>query len=139
MQSNSFSTRLYKLLETKTVQYVYVPLVLYWITLFTITTIPQHFVQKLFELQDKIEHFLAYTVLAILLNLSLHFQKKISKLSYNSALFTFLLITVYAGLDEIHQIIVPGRYADFFDWVADSLGGLSGVYIAVTFIKNAKK
>lgn len=139
MQSNSFSTRLYKLLETKTVQYVYVPLVLYWITLFTITTIPQHFVQKLFELQDKIEHFLAYTVLAILLNLSLHFQKKMSKLSYNSALFTFLLITVYAGLDEIHQIIVPGRYADFFDWVADSLGGLSGVYIAVTFIKNAKK
>ncbi len=139
MQSNSFSIRLYKLLESKTVQYVYIPLVLYWITLFTITTIPQHFVQKLFELQDKIEHFLAYTVLAIMLKLSLHFQKKISKLSYYSALFTFLFITIYAGLDEIHQIIVPGRYADFFDWVADTLGGLSGVYIARTFIKNAKK
>lgn len=139
MPSNSLSTRLYNQLKLRTVWYVYIPLIVYWVALFIVTTTPKYFVPKLFELQDKIEHFFAYIILAILLNLSLHFQKKSLKFALNSALFTFLFITTYAGADEIHQLFVPGRYADFFDWTADTLGGLIGTYCTQKFLKRAKR
>lgn len=139
MQSNSSSIRLYKKLESKTIFYVYIPLVVYWIVLLTITSTPKYFVPKIFELQDKIEHFIAYTILAILLNLTLHFQKKSLQLAIKSSLITFLIITIYAGIDEIHQIFIPGRYADIFDWLADTIGGLFGVYYTQIFLKSAGK
>lgn len=139
MQSNSLSIRLYKKLESKTILYVYIPLVVYWIILLTVTSTPKYFVPKIFELQDKIEHFIAYTILAILLNLTLHFQKKSLQLAIKSSLITFLIITIYAGIDEIHQIFIPGRYADIFDWLADTIGGLFGVYYTQIFLKSARE
>lgn len=139
MQSNSLSIRLYKKLESKTILYVYIPLGVYWIILLTVTSTPKYFVPKIFELQDKIEHFIAYTILAILLNLTLHFQKKSLQLVIKSSLITFLIITIYAGIDEIHQIFIPGRYADIFDWLADTIGGLFGVYYTQIFLKSARE
>ncbi len=139
MQSNSLSIRLYKKLESKTILYVYIPLIVYWILLVTVTSTPKYFVPKIFELQDKIEHFLAYTILAILMNLTLHFQKKYLQLVVKSSLITFLIITIYAGIDEIHQIFIPGRYADIFDWLADTIGGLFGVYYTQIFLKSSGK
>jgi len=37
----------------------------------------------------------------------------------------------YAGLDEIHQIFIPGRDCDILDWVSDS----SGVLLGLGFVK----
>ena len=36
-------------------------------------------------------------------------------------------VAVLGALDEWHQRIVPGRSADFFDWVADVVGAWLGV------------
>lgn len=137
MLSNSLSIRLYKHLKNKTVFYVYVPLIFYWIFLFTLTTIPTDAIPQIFYTQDKLEHLTAYFFLAILMNLTLHFQKKYSLFSKYSTLFSFVLIILYAAVDELHQLMVPGRYCDFYDFLADSVGGILGILLIFVFIRNS--
>lgn len=136
MRSNSFSNQLYNYLNTYTISLVYIPLVLYWITLFVLTTIPVDKMPLLFENQDKIEHFLAYGVLALLLTLALYFQKKFSILRSKAFLFAFIFILAYAAVDELHQLFVPGRICDFYDWLADSIGGSFGIALVYLFLKG---
>jgi VanZ family protein len=38
-------------------------------------------------------------------------------------------IALFAALDELHQIWIPGRSADVFDWVADMGGALLGIVL----------
>jgi len=136
MRSNSFSNLLYKYLSAHKLYFVYLPLVVYWITLFILTTIPVDSMPRLFDNQDKIEHFFAYGVLAFLLALTLYFQKRSSLLSSQAFLFTFLFILAYGAIDELHQMIVPGRYCDIYDWFADSLGGSVGIGLVYLFLRN---
>ena len=83
-------------------------------------------------------HLLAYFVLAILLNLTLLFQKK-SRLLFNKAsLATLLICIIYGALDEVHQIFIPGRYAEFLDWLADFAGVILGIFL-VYFLKEKSK
>jgi VanZ family protein len=37
--------------------------------------------------------------------------------------------------DELHQMLVPGRFAETLDWVADALGAFAGV-VFVYFLIN---
>ena len=139
MQSNSFSNLLYKYLSTHTFYCVYLPLIIYWITLFALTTVPVDVVPQLFNYQDKIEHFVAYGVLAFLLTLALFFQKRSRLISSKAFLFTFIFILAYGAIDEIHQLLVPGRFCDLYDWLADSLGGSIGIGIVYLFLKSHLK
>ncbi len=139
MQSNSFLIRLYKYLGRHTITLIYIPLIVYWITLFIMTTIPADNVPRLFENQDKYEHFIAYCGLAILLSLALYFQKRSILISSKAFLFALLLILAYGAVDELHQIFIPGRYCDFYDWLADSLGGILGIGIVFLFVRKISK
>jgi VanZ family protein len=38
-------------------------------------------------------------------------------------------------VDEIHQSFVPGRDANVWDWVADTLGALAGAGIAIPAVR----
>lgn len=136
MQSNSFSSRLYKLLAERTMSFVYLPLVLYWITLFILTTIPADVIPRFFNAQDKVEHFGAYFVLAVLLNLTLYFQKQFKLISNKSFLFTALFVAGYGAIDELHQLFIPGRVCDFFDWTSDAISGVIGVWIVYIFLRK---
>jgi VanZ family protein len=107
---------------------VYFPLVIYWLVLFTATTLPARDLPKT-GVSDKIEHFSAYLILAILLNLSLMFQNKYPILKKKAWLFTLIFSLLYAGLDEIHQYFIPGRDCDILDWLSDSAGILLGLGI----------
>src|SRR5579884_3126815 len=40
-----------------------------------------------------------------------------------------LLASLYAASDEFHQLFVPGRNCDPFDWIADTIGGTLGALI----------
>jgi VanZ family protein len=117
---------------------VYLPLAVYWITLFILTTIPVDSIPRLFEYQDKIEHFVAYGVLAFLLTLALFFQKRSNLLSSKAFIFAFLFILAYGAVDELHQMIVPGRYCDLYDWFANSLGGSLGIGLVYLFLSSRK-
>ena len=40
-----------------------------------------------------------------------------------------LIATAYAATDELHQVFVPGRSAEFTDVLLDSLGALAGIWL----------
>jgi VanZ family protein len=139
MRSDSFSNLLYKYLSINTLYCVYLPLIFYWLTLFVLTTIPVDAVPRIFDNQDKIEHFAAYGLLAFLLTLALYFQKRSQLLSSRAFLFTFIFILAYGAIDELHQLFVPGRFCDLYDWLADSIGGLIGIGLVYLFLRSHLK
>jgi len=69
---------------------------------------------------DKLAHFLAYGLLGLLLVRALRQTTKVAPA-------TMMLVTIvagglYAALDELHQIPLPGRTASVGDWAADLAG-----------------
>jgi VanZ family protein len=125
---------LLRYLEKNKVALVYWPLGIYWIILLTLTSLPGNDLPDV-KISDKIEHFLAFWGLAILLKLTLTVQDKYQKLKKYSASFTLAIIGIYAAIDEIHQLFIPGRDCQFLDWVADFTGATIAVLIIGLILK----
>ena len=51
--------------------------------------------------------------------------------------YSLILTGIYAGSDELHQLFVATRAADFFDWLADVAGGALGA-LAVYLLVNLR-
>ena len=72
---------------------------------------------------DRLLHFGAYLIFGLLcFPYILRSGKPV-----RTAFLSFLFILLFAAADELHQLIVPGRYPDRVDWVADSLGAATGI------------
>ncbi|MGK9477606.1 VanZ family protein [Melioribacter sp. OK-6-Me] len=119
--------------------YVYTPLLIYWLFLFSLTTIPADKLPQIFIWQDKLQHFIAYLILSMLLTLTVHFQNKIYKFAQRPFSVTFWFTTIYASIDEIHQAFIPGRYCDIFDLIFDITGGTVGIFIIHKFLNTVKE
>ena len=113
---------------------LYIPLAIYWLILLVLTTLPGNDLPKT-GINDKIEHFTAYFLLGILLSLALLFQNKFLKIKKYFTLYTGLFIGLYAALDEIHQLFVPGRECDIMDWTADMIGASIGILLIIFLIR----
>jgi VanZ family protein len=107
---------------------IYLPLGLYWIALFIATSIPTEYIPAV-GVSDKLNHFFAYLVLSVLLYLTFIFQEKAPLLREYPATFTLLIGSVYGIIDELHQLLIPGRHAEVLDWIADFLGVIAGILI----------
>ncbi len=86
----------------------------------------------------KSAHFYFYFVLGIFLILSLRAYGLVGWKAYS---FAWILGTVFAVIDEIYQIFVPGRGGLLRDVLIDSIGVLLGVIIfgwALTGFKSQK-
>lgn len=94
----------------------------YWCLLFIATHIPKAPSLHIQHI-DKVFHFLAYAGLAFLLAWSLPTIPNHPIL--NILLAAFISIS-YGVVDECLQIPV-GRTADILDWIADSVGAVSGL------------
>ncbi|MCW8810897.1 MAG: VanZ family protein [Ignavibacteriaceae bacterium] len=119
---------MFEYLEKRKVMFVYFPLTLYWIILFTATTLPGKDLPEL-GISDKIEHFSAFFILAVLLNLALIYQRKSYFLFKNASIATIIITLLYGAIDEIHQLFISGRSADIRDWFADSSGVIIGILL----------
>jgi VanZ family protein len=118
---------------------VHIILIVYWLILLAATSLPSQSVPSL-GLGDKLNHLGAYLVLNILLNLSFSIQQKSEYLKKNSLLISFIVCIVYGAVDELHQMLIPGRSCEFMDWIADSGGSLLGSLIMWFFnLKILKK
>lgn len=82
--------------------------------------------------QDKVVHFVLYGVLAGLLFGGFFRQR--GWLTINAAFWAFLLASLYGVTDELHQLFVPLRQCDVFDWLADTGGALVSVAILAALI-----
>ena len=121
-------------LEKNKTLLIYWPLGIYWLILLILTSLPGNDLPDV-KISDKIEHFLAFWGLAILLKLTLTVQDKYQKLKKYSSSFTLLIIGIYAAVDEIHQLFIPGRDCQFLDWAADFTGATIAVLIIGVVIK----
>jgi VanZ family protein len=128
---------LFDFLERRKKHLVFTPLIIYWIILFLATTLPVQSVPSI-AIGDKINHLAAYFVLSCLLYLTLIYQRKSEYLFNNAAFATIVITSVYGALDEIHQIFIPGRFAEVLDWLADAAGAILGVLIISYLIKKLK-
>lgn len=128
---------MFNYLERHKILLVYLPLIFYWIILFTLTTLPTHSVPSV-GVNDKVEHLLAYFGLSFLLYLTLLFQKKSIILKNYAVLFTFLVVFAYGIMDEVHQLLIPGRSCELLDFLADMFGGVVGIVVLKILIKFYK-
>lgn len=99
----------------------------YWLLLLAATSIPSNNMPSI-SMSDKLQHFSAYAVLSILLFLSLSAQKKFPLNRVKAIQATIFLCLIYAALDELHQMLIPGRFCEFYDWVANAFGALAGTF-----------
>ena len=127
-----------KYLEQHKKYLVYLPLVLYWLLILTLTSLPGADVPNI-HINDKIEHMLAYGGLGFLLNLSLRIQNKFTFIKKYPAWFSILIVSIYGALDELHQLFIPDRSCDILDWTADTIGVIIGVTIMTILIMAVEK
>ena len=128
---------MFEYLEKRKVYLVYVPLIIYWIMLFTATSLPAANLPSV-AISDKIKHFGAFFGLSVLLSLTLLYQNKNSLFKNYFLAAALVISSIYGLLDEIHQNFVPGRNSEFLDWVADSLGAAVGVFVVFYLLKKFK-
>lgn len=128
---------MFEFLEKRKVWLIYIPLVVYWLILFTATTLP---VERLPSVgfTDKVNHILAYFVLSVLVNLTVIYQRKSKFLFEKAQIATIVICLFYGAVDELHQMLVPGRFAETWDWVADALGVFTGVLIVYFLINRLR-
>jgi VanZ family protein len=118
--------------------FIYIPLAVYWAILFIATTLPGNDVPSL-GVSDKIEHFAGYMVLSVLVCFTYLFQKKFRLLSSKPFLMTILTVSFYGALDELHQLLVPGRSCDIRDLAADVTGALLGLLLVFMIKQFSRK
>lgn len=85
----------------------------------------------------KIAHFSEYFILAVIAyNLLICYKDKIS-----SAIFTVMIVFLYACTDEIHQLFIVGRNGCFRDVLIDTFGGSTFILVVLLlkYIKKNKK
>ena len=129
---------MYNFLEKHHKYLVNIPLMLYWLILFILTSLPSSSAITM-GISDKIEHFGAYGLLSGILYLNLFFQKKFQLFKKYPAIFTVIIASFYALLDELHQLFVPGRSAEFLDWFADFSGAVIAVLITRYLLTKLQK
>jgi len=128
---------LLKFIEKYKIYVVYFPLFLYWLLIFTLTTLPSSKLPEV-KINDKIEHFLAYFGLSVLLGLTLFTQNKSKLLKKAYYIISVFIVAFYGAVDEIHQLYVPGRFCDINDWLADFVGAIIGSIVVYLFIYVSK-
>ncbi len=85
--------------------------------------------------EDKIYHFGEYAILAALVYWAIRFYTpKVS--SIQVYVLAFLLCTLFAVSDEVHQIYVPGRESRVGDVIADVLGAAVALSIVALYLRR---
>ncbi len=103
----------------------WLPLGLYAAGIFLVSSMPKAPTLPSFAGADKGLHFAAYAGLAFLCARA--YRRRWPGLSaWGLGNLSLLSAALYGLSDEIHQGFVPGRTADPWDWLADTLGAAFG-------------
>lgn len=112
----------------------WLPVIIYAIFIFYVSSVPGGSIPRLFRLQDVIFHVIEYAIFAFLISRALRVTRP--ELGYGKLFFwVFLLSFIYAASDEFHQLFVPNRYMSLKDLAYDSLG----IFIANIFYGIGKQ
>ena len=115
----------------------FLPAVLYYAGIFILSAQPHLKLPIRFDLADKAAHFLLYAGFGVCLAYGL------ARLNDKAVVSRPMIIAglgfVLGGLDEIHQMFVPGRNADILDALVDVLGVLAGWMILRTWVRRTAR
>jgi VanZ family protein len=101
------------------------PLLLWAIVIFWLSSIKHIPSVKLPILPaDKVVHFCIFFVFCWFSRRAFWFQDRHGWLKEYSLILAFVTTAFYGYSDELHQLFVPDRTYDYFDWLADSSGAL---------------
>lgn len=104
-------------------------LVCYWIVLFLGTTLPSNRLPDV-PSGDKLNHFAGYAVLSFLLFTYLKLKSSDAVAGIRIFQKSFVIASVYGVIDELHQILIPGRFFEWYDILADINGAALGLAVA---------
>ena len=89
----------------------------------TLTSVPGSAVPEVgVQSADKLVHIVLYAILGALATRAMWGDTR----PFVAIAIAAAGASIFGAVDELHQGIVPGRSADLIDWVADSIGGLTG-------------
>ncbi len=102
-------------------------MVFYVMIIFGLTSIPGSSFSRLtfLALHDKIVHFSEYLILGFLFYNALKPEYQNTK----GLFITFVFLIIIPVIDENIQRLIPGRFPDYMDGVADICGGICGAFI----------
>jgi len=108
--------------------YWYLPAIMWGGLLILLTSLPDLSAPELgIEIEDKIYHLLFYAAFAFLWARA-DIQGKSARFKLG-LLRSGLFLSAFACLDELHQLVIPGRDCSFADGIADILGIILGLFL----------
>ncbi|MHB8055245.1 MAG: VanZ family protein [Candidatus Aminicenantales bacterium] len=102
----------------------FLPAFLYYVLITIISAQTRLRVPSYFPYIDKVLHFVLYAGFGVCLTWG--FFRMDPRRGRKGLGFILVLGAFLSGLDEIHQLFVPGRFAEVADWIVDVLGILAG-------------
>ena len=109
--------------------FYHLPWQLLMIAIFVVSSISQQHLPAFTEkISDKILHFSAFGLLGLLMVHSFKHSKS-SFIQKHAGMLAVIFTSVYGITDELHQLLVPGRFCSIFDWLADTAGAIILVLI----------
>jgi VanZ family protein len=106
----------------------------YWLALFVATHLPNDMPILPSGRSDKLVHFAAYAILAVLLATT--WQLTAGHLTARHLVVLWIAIVLYGAIDEWTQIPV-GRDCNLWDWTADAVGALTALAIFARLTRKA--
>ena len=104
-------------------------LVCYWLLLFVGTHLPGRLVHGI-RFSDKFLHLGAFAGLAFLLAYAFSGRRPTPA----RLMLVAVVASCYGAFDELSQLLIPSRTADFYDWIADMLGVGLGILTYTTLV-----
>ena len=106
------------------------PAILWALVIFTASSIPgTKFPKFILKIDDKVIHISIFLVLGLLVFRALEPRIRKDSFDWLRAVLSTSVVAAYGALDEIHQMFVPGRSADFRDAAADAIGAILSALI----------
>lgn len=84
-------------------------------------------------------HFCAYALLGMLCLLGARGAARLRQRRWRAPALALGLSALYAATDELHQAFVPGRSAELRDVLLDTCGALSGILLALLFLRLSSR
>lgn len=85
---------------------------------------------------DKLVHLSIYSTLSFLLVVGFKKQYSSAKLKFNAGYFAVGISVVYGILMEFMQYFIPDRGYDYYDMIANAVGGTLGYVFFVIIYKR---
>ena len=103
--------------------WLWVPVVIYMVAIFHFSSESNPLPVLTEHVWDKILHTVEYTGLAVLIFRAVWGE---GASVVQAAIATVILVSAYGASDEWHQLFVPMRSSDVFDWMTDTFAGVIG-------------